>query len=44
MNARRELWANFGVVGDYKGSAEQNGDLHRLVMEEIARGAIKVPQ
>jgi Rad3-related DNA helicase len=41
--ARRELWANFGVIGDYTGTAEQNVELHRLVMEEIARGAIKVP-
>jgi hypothetical protein len=31
------------VIGDYTGTAEQNVELHRLVMEEIARGGIKVP-
>ena len=41
MNARRDLWKNFELVGEYVGSGEQNVALHRLLMEEIARGAIR---
>jgi len=44
MSARRDLWRNFDLAGEYKGTAEQNIELHRLVMEEIAKGAIKVPE
>jgi hypothetical protein len=40
---RGDLWTNFECQGVYAGSAAQNVELHRLVMEEIAKGGIKVP-
>jgi len=43
-SGRREMWVGFGKADDYTGTAEQNIELHRLVMEEIAKGAIKVPE
>jgi hypothetical protein len=44
MKGRREMWVGFGKADDYNGKADENIELHRLVMEEIAKGAIKVPE
>lgn len=44
MKGRREMWEHFGLDGYYTGTADQNTELHRRVMEEITKGAIKVPE
>lgn len=42
MAARKQLAGELGYAGPLDGSAKMNTELHGLVMEQVAQGAIKI--
>ncbi len=44
LNARKQLADELAFEGTFTGSAEDNGALHELVMDDIAKRYTKIPK